>query len=406
MRANEFIRGTKEDYDPNGPPPGPESKPTMPAGTVRVDVSDVYDWYKLGQHISNMKGLGHHDFGKGPPSTIVSFGSEDEEHKYIKDLEKLGLSTTDIDPADPNQPRGMKRQKTDPTYNVDEADEPENPGRRGFLKKLGAAGVAAAMPGTAMRALAAPAVAAWPATAAVNIGLNGLTVLSAYGFFFDIPRLDAQSKDEYLRAWPELFEEIPQVLNRPGGFWDNVYKLPVAHPDTTLPSEKSIEDLLLNDKEFLDLVENSKAAKLLASSVDKDSREDVIRTGVTSRVIRFIINNFYNKKLTRDGFVDKQDDDDSTSSTGREKSQAASPTTSTGSSTSAKSTLPFDLARLAGIAKRGYDAAMSAGEPKEPPATEPQKPQALPAPQKPDIDLTPDLKQKQQEPARRKKDES
>lgn len=111
---------TIEDYDPNGPPPGPEFKPTMPKGTVRVDVSDVYDWYKLGQHISNMKGLGKHDFGKGPPSTIMAFGSEPEEHKYIKDLEKTGLTTTDIDPIDKNQPKGMKRQKVDPTYNVNE----------------------------------------------------------------------------------------------------------------------------------------------------------------------------------------------------------------------------------------------------------------------------------------------
>jgi GNAT superfamily N-acetyltransferase len=30
------------------------------------------------------------------------------------------LTTTDIDPVDPNQPSGMPRQKTDPTYNVDE----------------------------------------------------------------------------------------------------------------------------------------------------------------------------------------------------------------------------------------------------------------------------------------------
>ena len=109
-----------EDYHPNDTPPGPETKPTMPAGTVKVDVSDVYDWYKLGQHISNMKGLGKHDFGKGPPSTIISFGSEEEEHKYIQDLMKLGLDTTDIDPVDPRQPKGMKRQKTDPTYNVGE----------------------------------------------------------------------------------------------------------------------------------------------------------------------------------------------------------------------------------------------------------------------------------------------
>ena len=117
---------TNEDYDPNGPPPGPEFKPTMPAGTVKVDVSDVYDWYKLGQHISNMKGLGKHDFGQGPPSTILSFGDEDTEHRYIQDLEKTGLTTTDIDPVDPNQPKGMKRQKVDPTYNVNEA-EPTKP---------------------------------------------------------------------------------------------------------------------------------------------------------------------------------------------------------------------------------------------------------------------------------------
>jgi hypothetical protein len=107
-------------------PRGPETPPTMPAGTVRVDVSDVYDWYKLGQHISNLKGLGQHDFGKGPPSAIISFGDEETEHKYIQDLEATGLTTTDIDPKDPNQPKGMKRQKVDPTYNVGEDDVVES----------------------------------------------------------------------------------------------------------------------------------------------------------------------------------------------------------------------------------------------------------------------------------------
>ena len=117
---------TDEDYDPNGPPPGPEFKPTMPAGTVKVDVSDVYDWYKLGQHISNLKGLGKHDFGQGPPSTIMAFGDEDIEHKYINALKKTGLTTTDIDPLDPKQPKGMPRQKVDPTYNVNEEEEEKN----------------------------------------------------------------------------------------------------------------------------------------------------------------------------------------------------------------------------------------------------------------------------------------
>jgi hypothetical protein len=126
QKAHCAGRKKNEDYDPNDTPPGPESKPTMPAGTVRVDVSDVYDWYKLGQHISNLKGLGQHDFGQGPPSAIMSFGSEDEEHKYIDALKKTGLDTTDIDPVDPNQPAGMRRQKTDPTYNVAEDSVEEN----------------------------------------------------------------------------------------------------------------------------------------------------------------------------------------------------------------------------------------------------------------------------------------
>jgi hypothetical protein len=106
-----------EDFHPNDIPPGPEFKPTMPKGTVRVDISDVYDWYKLGQHISNMKGLGKHDFGKGPPSTILSFGDEDLEHQYIDALKKTGLDTTDIDPKAHDTKKG---QKVDPTYNVNE----------------------------------------------------------------------------------------------------------------------------------------------------------------------------------------------------------------------------------------------------------------------------------------------
>ena len=114
-----------EDYDPNGVPPGPEFKPTMPAGTVRVDVSDVYDWYKLGQHISDLEHTDPNMFGKGPPSTIMAFGSEPEEHKYINRLKKLGLTTTDIDPIDKNQPLGMPRQTVDPTYNVNETSEEE-----------------------------------------------------------------------------------------------------------------------------------------------------------------------------------------------------------------------------------------------------------------------------------------
>jgi len=118
QRAHCQGRKKQEDQHPNDKPTGAETKPTMPAGTVRVDVSDVYDWYKLGQHVSNLKGLGKHDFGKGPPSTVMAFGSEPEEHKYIKNLKKTGLTTTDIDP--PSKVKGPK-QKKDPTYNVGES---------------------------------------------------------------------------------------------------------------------------------------------------------------------------------------------------------------------------------------------------------------------------------------------
>lgn len=131
MKLKELFEGKRS----NEKATGPETKPTMPKGTVKVDVSDVYDWYKLGQHISDLKGLGKHDFGKGPPSAILSFGDEKSEHKYIKDLKKTGLGTTDIDPKSHEKKKG---QKTDPTYNVGEnfADG-RNPQDKGDSKRLG-----------------------------------------------------------------------------------------------------------------------------------------------------------------------------------------------------------------------------------------------------------------------------
>ena len=118
----EFKEIGKLDRLGNQRPTGPETKPTMPAGTLRVDVSDVYDWYKLGQHISDLEGLGKHDFGQGPPSSIISFGDEDTEHKFIDNLKATGLDVTDIDPKDPKKRPG-KKIKTDPTYNVNESED-------------------------------------------------------------------------------------------------------------------------------------------------------------------------------------------------------------------------------------------------------------------------------------------
>jgi hypothetical protein len=89
---------TEMDRLGNQRPTGPEFEPEFPAGTVKVDVSDVYDWYKLGQSISNLDDVKASEFGKGPPQTVMAFGSEPEEHKYMKQLKKLGLKLHDIDP--------------------------------------------------------------------------------------------------------------------------------------------------------------------------------------------------------------------------------------------------------------------------------------------------------------------
>jgi hypothetical protein len=52
----------------------------------------------LGQDISNLDIAKKAHYNQGPPSTVLAFGSEEEEHKYIKNLKKLGLRTHDIDP--------------------------------------------------------------------------------------------------------------------------------------------------------------------------------------------------------------------------------------------------------------------------------------------------------------------
>lgn len=99
----------------------------FPKGTVKVDVSDVYDWYKLGQHISNLKGLGKHDFGKGPPQTVMAFGSEPLEHKYLKYLNQIGLKTHDID-------EDIKKKNIDIKENFADGRNPQD---KGDSKRLG-----------------------------------------------------------------------------------------------------------------------------------------------------------------------------------------------------------------------------------------------------------------------------
>lgn len=113
-----------EDYDPNQQPPGPETKPEMPSGTVLVNVSDVYDWYKLGQDISDLSRANPDAYGKGAPQTVLSFGSEPIEHMYKKNLDRLGMTTLDID-------RNAKHKDPEGAYRMDEDQSTES-----MLKKF------------------------------------------------------------------------------------------------------------------------------------------------------------------------------------------------------------------------------------------------------------------------------
>jgi predicted nucleotidyltransferase len=95
-RLPQPSKGPNNNKDLNAPL-GPETPPKMPAGTIKVDVSDMYDWYKLGQKISDLKSIDKSDLGVGPPSTVFAFGSEDLENMYSHQLTNLGLKTHDLD---------------------------------------------------------------------------------------------------------------------------------------------------------------------------------------------------------------------------------------------------------------------------------------------------------------------
>ena len=102
---DESLREYKMPQPSHGPgkyrdlnePLGPETPPEMPDGTIKVDVSDMYDWYKLGQKISDLGSIKPNELGSGPPSTVFAFGSEDLENMYSHELTRLGLKTHDLD---------------------------------------------------------------------------------------------------------------------------------------------------------------------------------------------------------------------------------------------------------------------------------------------------------------------
>lgn len=90
------ISGVKEDEEAGEVKQQVQLIP-FPQGTTKVAVSDVYDWYKLGQVISDLDDADPADFGQGAPETVIAFGSEEEEHKLLPLLQRLGLKLKDID---------------------------------------------------------------------------------------------------------------------------------------------------------------------------------------------------------------------------------------------------------------------------------------------------------------------
>jgi len=98
MRAQEFISEDNPDYDEDRFLKSDPGTPlSFPKGTTLVNVSDVYDWYKLGMAVSDLDDADPRTFNKGVPHTVFAFGSEEEEHKMIPLLKRLGFSLHDID---------------------------------------------------------------------------------------------------------------------------------------------------------------------------------------------------------------------------------------------------------------------------------------------------------------------
>ena len=98
MRAHEFLLEDNPDYDEDRYLKSDPGTPlNFPKGTTLVDVSDVYDWYKLGMAVSDLDDADPRTFNKGVPHTVFAFGSEEEEHKMIPLLKRLGFNLHDID---------------------------------------------------------------------------------------------------------------------------------------------------------------------------------------------------------------------------------------------------------------------------------------------------------------------
>jgi hypothetical protein len=92
------VPGEQEDELGNQEATGPEFPPQFPAGTTKIDVTDLTDWYRLGMDISDLDDADPEDYNQGPPQTVVVFPSDEAEQGYLKQFKRLGLKTHDMDP--------------------------------------------------------------------------------------------------------------------------------------------------------------------------------------------------------------------------------------------------------------------------------------------------------------------
>lgn len=118
--------------DPSNPIP-------FPKGTTLVNVSDVYDWYKLGMAVPALDKADPRVFNKGVPHTVFAFGSEEEEHRMMPLLKRLGFTLHDIDrPEDYAKAiRASDVVEHLEQYVAENFADGKKPGRKGLAKRSG-----------------------------------------------------------------------------------------------------------------------------------------------------------------------------------------------------------------------------------------------------------------------------
>lgn len=122
----------QEESDPTKPIP-------FPKGTTLVNVSDVYDWYKLGMAVPSLDKADPRVFNKGVPHTVFAFGSEEEEHRMMPLLKRLGFTLHDIDTQDDYQKaiRASDVVEYLENYVAENFADGKKPGRKGMAKRSG-----------------------------------------------------------------------------------------------------------------------------------------------------------------------------------------------------------------------------------------------------------------------------